>query len=293
VPTEEATTVSDRVSVTIEDGIADVRLNRPDKLNAIDLAMFRALAETGDALHDDKALRAVVLSGEGRSFCAGLDLSAMSAMADPKASPSDMADPKASTDDPGSTAGTLGGRLPGKITNLAQQAVYTWTEMPVPVIAAVCGHAFGGGFQLALGADIRFVHPDASLSVMEVRWGIVPDMTGIPMLVRLVGLDVAKELTFTAKRITGVQAFELGLATHLSEDPRADAFALAREIAGRNPDAIRAAKALLEAAPGRPRAEAFLEESRLMGELIGSPNQVEAVTAELEGRAPSFGDASL
>ena len=275
--------MSDRVSVTITDGIADVRLNRPDKLNAIDLDMFRALAETGDALHEDRSLRAVVLSGEGRSFCAGLDLSAMSA----------MSDPDASKQDPGSTVGTIGGRLPGKITNLGQQAVYTWTEMPVPVIAAVTGHAFGGGFQLAMGADIRFVHPDASLSVMEVRWGIVPDMTGIPMLVRLVGIDVAKELTYTARRITGAEAFELGLATHLSEDPRTDAFALAREIAGRNPDAIRAAKALLEAAPGRPRAEAFLEESRLMGALLGSPNQIEAVTAELEGRAPNFGEATI
>ena len=123
---------------------------------------------------------------------------------------------------------------------------------------------------------------------MEVRWGILPDMTGIPMLVRLVGLDVAKELTFTAKRFSGAEAFELGLATHLSEDPRADAFALAREIAGRNPDAIRGAKALLEAAPGRPRAEAFLAESEAIGKLIGSPNQIEAVTAEMEGRPPKL-----
>jgi enoyl-CoA hydratase/carnithine racemase len=269
--------VSDRVTVTIEDGIADVRLNRPDKLNAIDLAMFQALADTGDGLHSDRSLRAVVLSGEGRSFCAGLDLSAMTAMATPADAPAGD-----------SPVGTLGGRLPGKITNLGQQAVYTWTEMPVPVIAAVTGHAFGGGFQLALGADIRFVHPEASLSVMEVRWGILPDMTGIPMLVRLVGLDVAKELTFTARRFSGAEAFELGLATHLSEDPRADAFALAREIAGRNPDAIRGAKALLEAAPGRPRAEAFLAESEAIGKLIGSPNQIEAVTAELEKRKPRF-----
>ena len=134
--------------------------------------------------------------------------------------------------------------------------------------------AFGGGFQLALGADIRFVHPDAVLSVMEVRWGIVPDMTGIPMLVRLVGLDVAKELTFTARRISGTEAHELGLATHLSEDPRADAFALAREIAGRNPDAVRGAKQLLDQVSERTRAEAFLEESRWMGQLLGTPNQM-------------------
>ena len=276
------TIVSDRVTVTIEDGIADVRLNRPDKLNAIDIAMFQALAETGDGLHADRSLRAVVLSGEGRSFCAGLDLSAMTALATPAEAPA----AEAPADE--APVRTLGGRLPGKITNLGQQAVYTWTEMPVPVIAAVTGHAFGGGFQLALGADIRFVHPEASLSVMEVRWGILPDMTGIPMLVRLVGLDVAKELTFTAKRFTGAEAFDLGLATHLSEDPRTDAFALAREIAGRNPDAIRGAKALLEAAPGRPRAEAFLAESEAIGKLIGSPNQIEAVTAEMERRPPKF-----
>jgi enoyl-CoA hydratase/carnithine racemase len=274
--------MSDRVTVSITDGVADVRLNRPDKLNAIDWAMFQALAETGDSLHGDRSLRAVVLSGEGRSFCAGLDMSAMQAMTSSRSG-------EGGGDDGSQAArGPITDRLPGKITNWGQQAVYTWTEMPVPVIAAVHGHAFGGGLQIALGCDIRYVHPDASLSVMEVRWGIVPDMTGIPTLVRLVGLDVAKELTYTARRISGREAFDLGLATHVSEDPRADAFALAHEIAGRNPDAIRAAKALLDAAPGRSLAESFLEESRLMGELIGSPNQIEAVMAEMEKRPPNF-----
>jgi enoyl-CoA hydratase/carnithine racemase len=276
------------VTVTIEDGVADVRLNRPDKLNAIDWAMFQALAETGDSLHGDRSLRAVVLSGEGRSFCAGLDMSAMQALTSSRSGevPGD-----GDAGSAGPPRGPITDRIPGKITNWGQQAVYTWTEMPVPVIAAVHGHAFGGGFQIALGCDIRYIHPEASMSVMEVRWGIVPDMTGIPTLIRLVGLDVAKELTYTARRISGREAFELGLATHVSDDPRADAFALAHEIAGRNPDAIRAAKALLEAASERTRAQSFLEESRLMGQLMGSPNQIEAVMSEMEKRPPTFTDA--
>jgi enoyl-CoA hydratase/carnithine racemase len=279
------------VTVQIDDGVADVRLNRPDKLNAIDLDMFRALAETGDALHGDRSLRAVVLSGEGRSFCAGLDLSAIASMAGGGSSGGGPGDgPGSGSGADELPAGTIEDRIPGKITNWAQQAVYTWTEMPVPVIAAVRGHALGGGIQLALGADIRIVHPEAVLSVMEVRWGILPDMTGVASLIRLVGIDVAKELTFTGRRISGAEAHQLGLATRLSDDPHAEATALAREIAGRNPGAIRGIKELFEAAHERTRAETFLEESRWMRRLIGSPNQIEAVTAEMEGRAPTFTD---
>ncbi len=278
--------MSDRVTITIEDGVADVRLNRPDKLNALDRAMFEGLVDAGDSLRSDPSLRAVVLSGAGRGFCAGLDVAAFGAMAAGPGSGPDGADGA----DGAAPTRSLGERAPGRITNLAQQAVYTWTELPVPVIAAVHGVALGGGIQIALGADLRYVAADARLSVLEIRWGLLPDMTGLQMLPRLVGLDVAKELTFTGRMISGEEALALGLATRVSDQPRDDALTTAREIAGKNPAAIRGAKALLNAAGSRPLAESFLEESRLMGELIGSPNQIEAVTAYFDKREPRFTD---
>jgi enoyl-CoA hydratase/carnithine racemase len=168
--------------------------------------------------------------------------------------------------------------------------VYGWTEMPVPVIAAVHGHALGGGIQLALGADIRIVAPDAKLSVLEIRWGLVPDMTGTQALVNLVGLDVAKELTFTGRTVSGEEAVALGLCTRLSDDPRAEALALAAEIAQKSPDAIRGAKRLFNSAPKVSTAEGFAQEREEIGRLIGSANQVEQITAFFEKREPNFAD---
>jgi enoyl-CoA hydratase/carnithine racemase len=274
--------VSDRVLYTITDGVADVRLNRPEKLNALDMAMFEALVDTGEALKADRSVRAVVLSGEGRGFCAGLDFASFQAMAAATAptGPADSAGP----------IGDLGRREAGRITNRGQQAVYTWTEMPAPVIAAVHGPALGGGVQLALGADIRIVAPDARLSVLEIRWGLVPDMTGTQMLPRLVGLDVAKELTFTGRMVSGEEAVRLGLATRVSEHPLDDALALAREIAARSPEAVRGAKALLNLAGLVSLEEGLMAESRTIGPLIGSANQVEAVMAYFEKRDPVFRD---
>jgi enoyl-CoA hydratase/carnithine racemase len=267
--------MSDRVTVSVQDGVADVRLNRPEKLNALDLPMFQALVETGRALARDRSLRAVVLSGEGRAFCAGLDMGAFQAMAGGGSGggPNLLA-----RDDGGSPA------------NFAQAAAWVWTEVPVPVIAAVHGVAFGGGLQVALGADLRLVAPDARLSVMEIKWGLVPDMSGTQTLRRLVRLDVAKELTFTGRIVEGPEAVALGLATRVEADPRAAALALAREIAGRSPDAIRAGKRLLDEAWRLPVAEGLALEERLQRGLIGRPNQVEAVRANLEKRAPRFAD---
>lgn len=273
--------MTDRVTVSVTDGVADVRMNRPDKLNALDGAMFAALAETGEAIAADASVRAVVLSGEGRSFCAGLDFGSFSAMAGD--GPADEGAMKRMATDPVD-------RIPGKITNLGQQAVYAWTEMPQPVIAAVGGHALGGGIQIALGADLRIVAPDVKMSVLEIKWGLVPDMTGTAQLVRLVGLDVAKELTFTGRTVDGAEAVRIGLATRVADDPRAAAIELAGEIAGRSPDAIRAAKRLLNEAVQTTRAEAFLEESRALVALRGGANQVEAITATFEKRAPRFID---
>ncbi len=284
--------MTQRVTVSTEDGVADVRLNRPDKMNALDAAMFVALVDTGDALAADRSVRAVVLSGEGRSFCAGLDFSNFQAMAGDR----DAARAAGDDIDPAAKArvaklfADVPAREAGRITNLAQQAVHTWSELPVPVIAAVHGHALGGGIQLALGADIRIASPDATLSVLEIRWGLVPDMTGIPQLVRLVGLDVAKELVWSGRMVSGPEAAALGLVTRVADDPYREALELAREIAAKNPEAIRAGKRLLNAADQRSLAESFLAESQEMTALLGTPNNVEAVRAYFEKRPPVFDD---
>ena len=265
-----------RVTISVVGGIADVRLNRPDKRNALDGAMFAGLVEAGDELKARKDVRVVVLSGEGSSFCAGLDFGSFQQMAggasegnrEPRAS--DMQD--------------------GRITHLGQQAAWAWQEIPVPVIAAVHGHALGGGIQVALGADIRIVHPDTQMSVREVHWGLVPVMTGTLVLSRLARPDVVKELVFTARVFTGKEAFELGLATRLSATPFDDAMAMAQEIADRSPDAIRGSKELLNRLFAAGAAEQFAEERRVIGSLIGKVNQVEAVTANFEKRKTAFID---
>lgn len=269
-----STVYQERVAVDVDGGVADVRLVRPDKLNAVDGAMFEGLVEAGAALREDNSVRAIVLSGEGRGFCAGLDLSSFQAMADgPRRSGSGRV---LDADD--------------RITTRAQQAVYTWTEQHVPVIAAVHGPALGAGFQLALGADIRFIHPEATMSVLEIRWGLIPDMTGTQMLPRLVGVDVAKELAFTGRMVPGSECVELGLATHLSDDPHADALALATEIASKSPQAIRGAKRLIDMAGRVTLAEGFAAEASTMASLIGSPNQTESVKAWFEKRDPVYAD---
>jgi enoyl-CoA hydratase/carnithine racemase len=275
-------TMSDRVSISIDDqGVADVRLNRPDKRNALDGAMFAGLRDAGESLKADARVRVVVLSGEGESFCAGLDFSSFQSMAG-GGERGGGAD-RAADDAPSNLT-------PGGITHLGQQVAWVWQELAVPVIAAVHGHALGGGIQIALGADVRFVHPATKLSVREVHWGLVPDMTGTLFLSRLVGPDVAKELTFTARMISGTEAGRIGLATHVTDTPREDAMALAAEIAGRSPEAVRAAKALFNRLANADAAEQFAEERRVIGALIGTPNQVEAITANFENRAPAFAD---
>jgi enoyl-CoA hydratase/carnithine racemase len=275
--------MSDRVTISIEAGVADVRLNRPEKLNALDVAMFRGLVDAGEALKADPSVRAVVLSGEGRGFCAGLDLTSFQAMADA---------PKASDGGDGGGDGVSGGSImatDGRDTHLGQQACWVWQELEVPVIAAVHGPALGGGLQIALGADLRIVAPDVKLSVLEVRWGLIPDMTGTLVLPRLVGLDVAKELAFTGRMVGGEEAVRIGLATRVSEHPREDALALATELGGKSPDALAHAKRLLNLSGTRPWTEQLADERRTMASLIGSPNQVEAVTAHFEQRPARFG----
>ena len=284
---------AERVTITITDGVADVRMNRPDKRNALDNEMFLAIARAGEQIKNEPGVRAVVLSGEGASFCAGLDFSSFQSMAGgSREAASDAASTDAATPDAAADAtpaaasaeGSPGQMESGRITHLGQQVAWVWQEIPVPVIAAVHGHALGGGIQIALGADIRIVHPDTKLSVREVHWGLVPDMTGTQVLSSLVRPDVAKELTFTARIFTGTEAFELGIATKLSDTPLDDALAMAREIAGRSPDAVRGAKELFNRVTNAGAAEQFAEERRVIGSLIGRPNQVETVMANFENR---------
>ena len=263
-----------RVTVEITGGVADVRLNRPEKRNALDGAMFAGLVTAGERLKSEPGVRAVVLSGEGPDFCAGLDFGSFAAMRDGERLSALVELPPS------------GG--PARATG--QRAAYVWTEIPVPVIAAVTGNALGGGLQIALGADIRIVAPDARMSVLEIRWGLVPDMTGSQLLPELVGRDVAKELTFSGRVVRGEEAVALGLATRVDPDPRKAAQELARIIADRNPHAIRAAKRLLDLAGRVDLETGFAAEQEEIGALIGSPNQAEAVAAKFGKRPPRFTD---
>jgi enoyl-CoA hydratase/carnithine racemase len=271
-----------RVSVTITDGVADVRLTRPEKRNALDGAMFAGLVAAGERLKAEPRIRAVVLSGEGPDFCAGLDFGWFRAMRDGERLSAHVDLP------PGGGPARPGPQ--GPASSAGQRAAYVWTEVPVPVIAAVTGNALGGGLQIALGADIRIVAPDARMSVLEIRWGLIPDMTGTQLLPELVGRDVAKELTFTGRMVSGEEAVALGLATRVDPDPRQAALELAKSIALRSPHAIRAAKRLLDLAGRADLETGFAAEQEEMGALIGSPNQAEAVAAEFEQRPPRFTD---
>jgi enoyl-CoA hydratase/carnithine racemase len=264
--------VSDRVAVTVDpQGVAHVRLTRAEKLNALDPAMFAALIDVGQALFDHRGLRAIVLSGEGRAFCAGLDLGAMEGLLDSGAPPL--------------TERTYGN------ANLYQQVALQWRKMPVPVIAAIHGACFGGGLQIAGGADIRVVAPDARLAVLEMKWGIIPDMGGFALWRGVVRDDVLRELTYTNREFSGEEAQALGFAAIVDANPLARATALAAEIAARSPHAIRSAKTLFNRAADLPLDEILQAESLEQHKLIGSRNQVEAMQSQQEGRTADFSEA--
>lgn len=271
-----AADIAARVSVTMHEGIAHVRLTRPDKRNALDDAMFQAIAQAGERVKHDTSVRAVVLSGDGASFCAGLDFGGFQAMG------------SGNSGDGSATA--AGSMKDGRITHLAQQICWVWQEVPVPVIAALQGHALGGGMQLALGADIRIAHPDTKMSMREVHWGLIPDMTGTLRLSRLVRDDVMKDLVFTGRIFPASEGATLGVVTRLSNDPVADAMVAAAEIAGRSPSAVRGAKQLINRLSNAGAAEHFAAEREIIFGLIGKPHQVEAITANFENRAPNFRD---
>jgi len=284
--------IDDRVTISVVDGIADVRMNRADKRNALDNAMFTSLNAAGEYLKKLDGLRVVVLSGDGASFCAGLDFSSFAQMAEAGAK-ANAADNKADNKAGEKSDMNAGAMVDGRITHMAQQVCWVWQEVPVPVIAAVHGHALGGGIQIALGADIRIVHPDTQLSVREVHWGLIPDMTGTLMLSRIVRPDIVKNLVFTARVFSGLEAFEMGIATQLSKDVHTDAMTMAREIAGRSPEAVRGAKKLINLLANSGAAEQFAAERATIGQLIGSANQAEAVMSHFEKRPPIFESGSL
>lgn len=265
--------MNDRVEVTITDGIADVRLIRPDKMNALDPAMFDALIARGEQLKGERGLRAVVLSGAGRAFCAGLDMASFAGIDSGQAA--SMRDLKTRTHG---------------IANRFQHVVWIWRELQVPVIAAIHGVAFGGGFQLMLGADLRYLAPETRLSIMEIKWGLVPDMAGTQLMRSLARDDIIRELTYTGRVFSAEEALQYGFATRICEDPREAAFVTARDIAAKNPHAIRAGKRLLNASPFGTVADGLIAESVEQQALIGSPNQLEAIRANMEKRPPQFVD---
>lgn len=276
--------MTELVRIDINEGVADVRLDRPDKYNALSPAMFEAIIEAGESLAGDPSVRVVVLSGNGRGFCAGLDMGSFQGMTE-----RGSADSATGTD---ATPSALA-RDSERPENRAQRPAMVWRHLPVPVIAAIHGVAFGGGLQVALGADIRYAAADARLSVMEIKWGLIPDMSLTQTLRDLVPLDVAKELTFTGRVLSGTEAADLGLVTRVCDDPLAEALALAREIAGKSPDAIRFGKRLLDESWHADPATGLGLEASLQGRLIGSPNQLEAIRANFENRAPKFTDGGL
>jgi enoyl-CoA hydratase/carnithine racemase len=260
--------VSHRVSIAVDGGIADVRLTRADKMNALDPAMFEAIGAAIDSLAGRTDVRCVVLSGEGRAFCAGLDMASMRAG---------------------------GSGLSGRDRNaqgaiLPQHVTWGWRNLPMPVIAAVHGVAFGGGFQIMSGADIRIAAPDSRFAIRETYWGLVPDMAGFPIWRGLVRDDVLRELVYTAREFDAAEALHHGFITRIAEDPLAAAMVLAREIANRNPHAIRGAKRLCAMAhDADPRAMLEAETAEQV-QVIGKPNMLEQVSAHMEKRAAVFVD---
>ena len=261
---------NDRVSIELGDnGVAQVRFTRGDKMNALDPDQFEAVLAAGEALRDMQGLRVAVLSGEGRAFCAGLDTASFGG------------DPTGS--------GALAERSHGN-ANRAQEAAMTWRKCPVPVIAAVHGVCFGGGLQIASGADIRVVHPATRMAVMEMKWGLVPDMGGYALWRGLVRDDILRELTYTNREFTGEEALGLGFATMLEDDPHARATALAEIIANKNPHAIRGAKRLFRVMHEEGEDAILMAESEEQDGIIRKPNQIEAVMAEMQKREPVFKD---
>lgn len=261
--------MSNRIDISIENHVAEVMLNRPEKLNALDLKTFEALDEAARTLDGDKSVRAVVLHGAGENFCAGIDLSVL----------------QGGIDDLGES---LLSAVEGSPANRFQRAAYAWRELPVPVICALQGVTFGGGFQIAMGADLRYAARDTQFSIMESKWGLIPDMAISTTLRHIVPPDLVKELAWTARVFDAEEALQIGVLTSIEEDPLAVARRVARECADKSPDAIRGIKRLVNEAWSRSEEDSLVLEAQLQLRLLGSGNQAEAVRANLENRKPNF-----
>lgn len=264
--------MNQRIQITEENQIAFVRLSRPEKRNALDLQMLEAISQAGTDLASRNDIRAVVLHGEGDAFSAGLDLNEMPKLAQYVAQ-----------------NGGIMQRSHGD-ANLFQHVTTVWRTLPQPVICALHGYAFGGAFQIMLGADMRVAAPDCQFSIMEGRWGLIPDMGGISLMRRLVREDILRRLTYTAEKFTAADALSWGFVTEISDNPLTRASEIAQHIAGRSPDATRCAKELFNKTELTDTAATLLIESELQGRLIGTSNQMEAVMAGLQKRPPEFKD---
>jgi enoyl-CoA hydratase/carnithine racemase len=262
---------TDRVTVTHTGPISHVVLNRADKRNALDQAMLEAIADTVEQLSTASATRAVVLSGDGEAFCAGLDFMSFAAMLKNPDSVDFMA------------------RSHGD-ANLFQYVSTGWRDLPMPVITALHGVAFGGGFQIMLGADIRVAAPDTQFSIMEAKWGLVPDMGGMALMPALARQDVIRRLTYTAEIFDAAQALEWGFVTEIANDPVTRALELANQIAAGSPDGTRASKRLISDTWNASRADTLMAESVAQKSVLGGENQMEAVMANFEKRPPKFKD---
>jgi enoyl-CoA hydratase/carnithine racemase len=263
--------MSEPVQVSIRDHIAEVTLNRPDKANAVDLAMFDALGAAGRALAENRTVRAVVMTGAGDNFCAGIDVSLL-------------------TDDQCAIDSKALSPVESSPANRFQLASYTWRQLQVPVICAIRGVAFGAGFQIAMGADLRYARPDSSLSIMEIKWGLIPDMAITTTLRDVLAVDRAKEMAWSGRVVGGEEAFQLGLVTALHDDPLAAAVETAQAICVKSPDAIRSMKRLFNTAWRLSDAEALALEAELQLGVLGKQNQLEAVMANMQKRSPDFDD---
>ena len=258
------------VVTEIDGPIARVWLNRPDKLNGLTLDLVEELVAAAKSLQKNRDIRAVIIEGRGNSFCAGLDFA--SAAKEPKRRMARMFVPN-----------------PFRGTNLFQECFWAWRKVSVPVIAVTRGHVFGGGIQLALACDFRFTTPDCQWSVLEAKWGLVPDMSGTVTLSEVVGADVAKRLTMTAEIFSGDQAHAYGLATGVDADPGKLAQELVDAIIARSPDSVAASKRLLNTVRRGSVRSALGRERRFQVAMFRSKNTTAARTAGMKGELPDFG----
>jgi enoyl-CoA hydratase/carnithine racemase len=260
----------ERVTLAFQDHVAEVALARPREHNGLDWPMIDGLLAAQQRLRSLEGLRAVVLKGEGESFCAGLDMAAIMSRSE---------------------------RLPALLAadehgiNPVQRLALGWRDAGVPVIAALQGHVYGGGLQIALGADIRVVHPDARLALLEIVWGIIPDM-GVSVTAENMRSDVLRELAWTGRKLAGREAVALGLATRLADEPQVIARDIATAVAARSPRAVSAARELFSRAPGMSERERLALEASLQRGLLGGEEQLEAVAARMAGRQPRFSGTS-